>query len=340
MIPVFAVGRCNFRAGRPLVIVMGYRVMTVSSATALALLAAVTGCSDSAQRDSRPTRSLNEARLLVSVHGQLGAAYLVRGDGSRRKIRRHVGSVRRSPDGRWITYLEATGRRVRGYQVLRLVSSRPDGRQRMVLRVPGGTGAPYSVGAYDWSPDSRWLAIALTDFGGEVFAGNPVPGVLVVARRDGSALRRLTSCERGNGPEWSPDGRQIAFSCLFGSVRVVNADGRPRVGPIFGARTPASAGGASIAWRPDGRQLAFVISRARTQTGNYRTMLVSADGSVRPGPSKARTMTWSPDGTYYAYMTEPPDWRDPRELVIARASDDRRTRTVRLAEGDTIDWYR
>ena len=329
-----------------LVIVMGSRVMTASLAVRLAFAAAtlvtgIAGCaSESADRDAGRAKPLRDARLMVSVHGHIGAAYLVRGDGSRRKIRNDVGSLRRSPDGRWISYLEATGQRVRGYAVLRLVSSRPDGRDRTVLRVPQGTGAPYSVGAYDWSPDSRRLAIALTDFGGESFAGNPVPGVLVVARRDGSALRRLTSCERGNGPEFSPDGRQIAFSCLFGRMRVVNADGRPRVAPIFSTRTPTSADGASIAWRPDGRQLAFVTSQARTQVGYFQTTLVSADGSVRPGPDNARTMVWSPDGTYYAYMTEPPDWRAPRVLVIARATDDRRMRTVKLAEGDTIDWYR
>lgn len=325
---------------------MDFRVMTASLAVRLALAAAplvagVAGCSsDSQDRDTGRTKPLRDARLLVSVHGHIGAAYLVRGDGSRRKIRNDVGSVRRSSDGRWISYLEATGRRVRGYRVLRLVSSRPDGHDRTVFRVPRGTGAPYSVGAYDWSPDSRRLAIALSDYGGESFAGNPVPGILVVAQRDGSAMRPLTNCERGNGPEFSPDGRQIAFSCLYGRVRVVNADGRPRVAPIFSTRTPTSAGGASIGWRPDGRQLAFVTSRARTQVGYFQTTLVSADGSVSPGPDGARTMVWSPDGTYYAYMTEPPDWRAPRVLVIARASDDRRMRTVKLAEGDTIDWYR
>ncbi len=223
---------------------MGSGVKTASSAIALVLAAvslatATAGCaSDSADRNARRATPLRDARLLVSVHNQTGGAYLVRGDGSRRKIRENAGSVRRSPDERWITYLEATGRRVRGYPVLRLVSSRPDGRNRAVLRVPRGTGAPYSVAAYDWSPDSRRLALALSDFGGESFAGNPVPGVLAVARRDGSA------------------------------------------------------------------------------------------------------MVWSPDGAHYAYMTEPATWRDPRFLVIARATNGHRERTVKLAEGDTIDWYR
>jgi Tol biopolymer transport system component len=276
--------------------------------------------------------------LLVSVHNQAGAAYLVGGDGSRRKIRENVASVRRSPDGRWITYLEATGRRVRGYSVLRLVSSRPDGRDRTVLRVPQGTGAPYSVAAYDWSPDSRRLALALSDFGGESFAGNPVPGILAVARRDGSAMRRLAPCEAGNGPEWSPDGRQIAYSCLYGRVNVVSGVGRPRVDAIFGARAPASVGGASIAWRPDGRQIAYAT--ARTAAGGYRITLLSADGTVRPARRNATTMVWSPDGAHYAYMTEPATWRDPRFLVIARATDGHRERRVRLAAGDTIDWYR
>lgn len=194
------------------------------------------------------------------------------------------------------------------------------------------------MAAYDWSPDSRRLALALIDFGGETFAGNPVPGILAVARRDGSALRRLAPCEPGNGPEWSPDGRQIAYSCLYGPVNVVNVDGRPRVRAIFGARAPASVGGASLAWRPDGRQIAYAT--ARTFAGGYQTTLLSADGTAQPGPGKATTMVWSPDGAHYAYMTEPASWRDSRFLVIARTTDGHRMRTVRLAEGDTIDWYR
>ena len=311
-------------------------------ALAVALLGAgVEGCtSDSADGDARRTTPLRDARLLVSVHGQTGAAYLVRGDGSRRKIRDDVGSVRRSRDGRWIAYLEATGRRVRGYRVLRLVSSRPDGRDRVVLRVPRGTGAPYSVAAYDWSPESRRLALALIDFGGETFAGNPVPGIIAIARRDGRDLRRLAPCEPGNGPEWSPDGRQIAYSCLFGRVNVVNVDDRPRPEAIFGVRSPASAGGGSLAWRPDGRQIAYVTSRARTRNHDYRTTLLSADGTARPGPRTATTMVWSPDGAHYAYMTKPASWRDPRSLVIVRTADGHRMRTVKLAEGDAIDWYR
>jgi hypothetical protein len=123
-------------------------------------------------------------------------------------------------------------------------------------------------------------------------------------------------------------------------VRVVNADGPPRLRAIFGARTPASTGGAPIAWRPDGRQLAFMTDRARWHDGTYRIVRVSADGSVRPGPTRARSMAWSPDGRYYAYMTEPPTWRDPRFLVIARAADGRRMRSVRLGDGDSVDWYR
>lgn len=123
---------------------MGFRVKTASSAVALVLAAVslatgIAGCaSDSADRDVPRITLLRDARLLVSVRSETGAAYLVRGDGSRRKIRENVGSMRRSPDGRWIAYLKATGRRVRGYQVLQLVSSRPDGRDRRVLR--GATG--------------------------------------------------------------------------------------------------------------------------------------------------------------------------------------------------------
>jgi Tol biopolymer transport system component len=228
---------------------------------------------------------------------------------------------------------------MRGYPVRRLVSSRPDGSGRVVFRVPDGTGAPYSVDEYAWSPDGTRLAVALTDYGGETFSGNAVPRMLVVARRDGSASRRLARCEQGNGPAWSPDGRLIAFSCLFGPVTVVRADGHTP-SAVLSRRARPSAGPQPLAWRPDGQQIAYTVSDVPTQNGAYKVMLQSSRGPSRPGPPQATALAWSPDGRRYAYLKEPDRYRDPVDLVIARASDGRRLRTITLPEGSVIDWLR
>ena len=72
---------------------------------------------------------------------------------------------------------------------------------------------------------------------------------LYVVSADGSGQRRLTGGVLARTPEWSPDGRRIAFEA--GGIYVVNADGSFRVrlarngahppGRPTGGRSPSSA---------------------------------------------------------------------------------------------------
>ena len=109
-------------------------------------------------------------------------------------------------------------------------------------------------------------------------------------RPDGAGKRRLPI--RGEDPEWSPDGKRLAFS-RDGQLRVAALDGsggRTLTGDLY----PQSR----VAWSPDGGTIAFVRSVERDPTETVRQIfLIGANGSdERPlfsGPPSASD--WDPD---------------------------------------------
>lgn len=113
---------------------------------------------------------------------------------------------------------------------------------------------------------------------------------------DGSELTQLT--DRGgltSRPNWSPDGRQIAFSAFAsGGYQVFVADsdgGNPR------QLTNTTATDWEAWWSPDGERLAF----ASTRSGESEIYTMFADGSdQRMIGDQAGFLcypAWSPDGT-------------------------------------------
>lgn len=117
----------------------------------------------------------------------------------------------------------------------------------------------------DWSPDSRWLALA-----GEK---NDLPGIFRVSA-DGSHQKRLTTapCYADYEPEWSPDGRLIAFRhdyCERARAFVIEASGQGRR-PLIDRQSFAAY------WSGDGKLVTFVGLDRR-----YRQQIFTAkhDGS-------------------------------------------------------------
>ncbi len=127
-----------------------------------------------------------------------------------------------------------------------------------------------------------------------------------VMHDNGAELRQLTTDpERDIEPDWSPDGKQIAFvsgrdAPTDVQIYVMNADGsnqRPLL-PFV------AADHLSPRWSPDGKTVAFYTNR----DNNFEVYVASATGDsvVNLSQNAADDMTpaWSPDGKQLAFSSD------------------------------------
>ena len=130
-------------------------------------------------------------------------------------------------------------------------------------------------------------------------------------RGTGTPPTQVTASEKPVGdPQWSPDGRRLAFT-REDEIWIVESDGSRLTRVVA-----KPAGGHDPRWSPDGRRLAF-LSRRRGWT---QVWLIDAPVPRRgrpqrdPKPPEARALTrpgidvdgiaWSPDGTRIAVMAQ------------------------------------
>lgn len=163
---------------------------------------------------------------------------------------------------------------------------RPDGTgERQVAQPPEGASDDFP----DYASDGSFIAFQRC---AELCS-------LMVARPDGSGLRRVGPEGDSSDVGISPDTRRIAFTHFYGShadvfTQHVSGGGLRRI-----TRAPESvAADVQVQWSPDGRKLVFV---RKWNDGSQAIYTVDADGDrihrVTPFALRAGDWPdWSPDG--------------------------------------------
>lgn len=143
-----------------------------------------------------------------------------------------------------------------------------------------------------WSADGRFIV-----FHGSQGIGDNTSLDIYVMKPDGSDLRQLTSNARADTrPDWSPDGRRIAYSSnRSGSnqIHVMNSDGS---GDVQITTVAQGARNQAPDWSPDGTKIVFVSNR----DGDTEIYVMNADGSdqqrLTDNPTSDDDPEWSFDG--------------------------------------------
>jgi serine/threonine protein kinase len=159
---------------------------------------------------------------------------------------------------------------------------------------------PAADGDVAFSPDGERIAFFSSRDGGGIF----------IMGAAGENVRRLT--HEGRDPDWSPDGREVVYSTLFGGnifsrivvggqLWVVNADtgAKRRI-----ATGPTAPDAVQPKWSPHGYRIAYWGVRDNTQRDIWTIPV--AGGEPVPVTNDAHedgSPVWSPEGKYLYYSS-------------------------------------
>ena len=187
---------------------------------------------------------------------------------------------------------------------------------------PDGTQIAYASCQFpndDWADPEVRERLRIQD-GPEWYERYRVNYELVIAGPDGSNQVQLTANRAlDHYPEWSPDGKRIAFIREENSARqlyTMSSDGQD-VQPVIGSITDVSP--LPLAWSPNGEHVAFMRGLAIDVVGRVSLPLLTVrlDGTEVAHLGNATTLpTWSPDGSELAFATYDAQKRRPTIVVV------------------------
>ncbi len=217
--------------------------------------------------------------VVAGAAPQLHSIWVANVDGSgAHQILTHAEWPSLSPDGSRIAYF---GRPEGGSEGLYIANS--DGGNRVLVVIAPG------ICCVKWSRDGNWIVYANSNRPAQ--PGGPISMVKI-----DSVFKTIVSLGvTGNGPAFSPDGKQVVYSgCLPNTstcgLHVVSTGGGA-------ARLLTSDNGGNAAWSPQGDKIVYQTTDA---VGHLQVFIVNPDGSgkkqLTAGKSNDGQPAWSRDG--------------------------------------------
>ena len=201
-----------------------------------------------------------------------------------------------------------------------------------------------SVGTVQFSPDGTRIAYTVSRNDGP---RRPFSQVWIMTLADGKSICLSAGSDSSNDPEWSPDGKWIAYSGKLdgqSGLILARADGAGKrfLTAMEGTNSPLPTTGKTVAWSPDSKQIAYVSAQPGPETADatgdpvvitrYLYKPTASEGNthfndnrrlhifvldVASGKSRQLTngthyehsIDWSPDGKQIAFISN----REPNE---------------------------
>ena len=127
-----------------------------------------------------------------------------------------------------------------------------------------------SVGTVQFSPDGSRLAYTVTRNDGP---RRPFSQLWIMTLADFKSICLSSGSDSSNDPEWSPDGKWIAYSGKLddkSGLIIARADGSGKrfLTAMEGTNSPLPTTGRTVAWSPDGKQIAYVSAQPGPETAD------------------------------------------------------------------------